>query len=192
MDPTRFVLGAWAAPDPALRSAQHFKISWFLPVLLVAILGGCSSGLDGVEKRLGSMRDEITALQNQNDRLVERVDALELRRVQAATPPAPAAAAKAATTERPPLKIVRLVPGEGEQGAAPTGDASAGESADDPGPRTVIRGRGSNVEGRLATGELMPGGPSEGEGRRRKSSASETETSQTKDSESPKRDSKGN
>ena len=162
----------------------------FVPLLLCLPLGGCSSGLDGVEKRLGSMRDEITALQNQNDRLVERVDALELRRAQAAAAPAPAA--KATTTERPPLKIVRLVPGEGEQGAAPTGDASAGETADDPGPRTVIRGRGSNVEGRLATGELMPGVTGEGEGRRRKSSASEAETGQTKDSESPKRDSKGN
>ena len=47
--------------------------------LSLGALLGCSSGLEGVQKRLSSMQDEITRLQNQNDRLVERVDAMEVR-----------------------------------------------------------------------------------------------------------------
>lgn len=142
---------------------------------------GCSSGLDGVEKRLSAMREEITALQNQNDRLVERMDALEVKQARAEAK-SKAPVASEATTERPPLKVVRLEPGA-EPGAPQTGDVAAGEAADDPSPRTVIRGRGSNVEGRLASGELLASS-TEPEGRHRKSN--DGESSRSKD-ESPKK-----
>ena len=51
--------------------------------LVLSSLLGCSSGLEGVQKRLSSMQDEIVRLQNQNDRLVERVDAMEERETKA-------------------------------------------------------------------------------------------------------------
>jgi hypothetical protein len=157
------------------------------PLLAAPLLaGGCGSGLSGVEQRLASMREEITPLQNQNDRLVERVDALELRQSRAA-PPVSSAQPAAGVSERPPLKIVRLVPGEGEPGSVQTGDVASGEAADDPGPRTVIRGRGSNIEGRLASGELIaePEPP-----KRRKAAGAGGDAGQTRNDESP-RDSKG-
>ncbi len=111
-------------------------------VALVTLLG-CSSGLEGVEKRLSSMQDEITRLQNQNDRLVERVDAMEVREAkQASAAPAPAPAAQP-TSERPSLKVVKVVPGDDSGMPSPqVGTQPPGEAADDPSPRPLIKLRG--------------------------------------------------
>jgi hypothetical protein len=114
---------------------------------------GCSSGLEGVEKRLGSMQDEITKLQNQNDRLVERVDAMEVREAKAEK--AAKAAAPVASAERPSLKVVKVVPEDTSGMPSPqVGTPAPGEAADDPSPRPVIklRGGGKN-EGKSSKGE---------------------------------------
>jgi hypothetical protein len=110
--------------------------------LAAAGLLGCSSGLEGVEKRLSSMQDEITRLQNQNDRLVERVDAMEVRDSKAT---APKAASGAAPSERPSLKVVKVVPEDTAGMPSPqVGTQAPGEAADDPSPRPLIKLRGSS------------------------------------------------
>ncbi|HYP88421.1 MAG TPA: hypothetical protein VEQ59_09710 [Polyangiaceae bacterium] len=108
----------------------------------VALLGGCSSGLDGVDKRLSAMQDEIAKVQNQNDRLVERLDAVELRQAKsevAAKPSAPVVS----SSERPSLKVVKVVPEDTSGMPSPqVGTVPANEAADDPSPRPVIKLRG--------------------------------------------------
>lgn len=125
--------------------------------LLVGGLFGCSSGLEGVEKRLSSMQDEITRLQNQNDRLVERVDAVEevQQSKKARTDKSAAAAQTTSTSERPSLKVVKVVPEDNSGMPTPQiGTQAPGDAADDPTPRPVIKLRGgSKPEARDGKGE---------------------------------------
>jgi hypothetical protein len=114
--------------------------------LSLGALLGCSSGLEGVQKRLSTMQDEITRLQNQNDRLVERVDAMEVReaKVAPAGKSRPTAPASASGSERPSLKVVKVVPEDTSGMPSPqVGTQAPGEAADDPSPRPVIKLRGS-------------------------------------------------
>jgi hypothetical protein len=142
-----------------LRKIYDPMAMTFSPHVLVlgsclAALGqlGCSSGLEGVEKRLGSMQDEITKLQNQNDRLVERVDAMEVREAKAdkaAKVPSATAAA-----ERPSLKVVKVVPEDTSGMPSPqVGTPPPGEAADDPSPRPVIKLRGGGKNEGKSKGE---------------------------------------
>ncbi|MFZ5889449.1 MAG: hypothetical protein ACOY0T_00120 [Myxococcota bacterium] len=92
-----------------------------------------------MDKRLASLRDDITRLQADNDRLDERVDALEAR-PQPAAAPAPAAGKPSdGETSRPPLKVVKLVPNAAPTGDASSGDVPADERVDAPGNRPMIR-----------------------------------------------------
>jgi hypothetical protein len=115
---------------------------------LAALLGGCSSGLEGVDKRLSAMQDEITKVQSQNDRLVERIDAMETRQgtaeraAKAATPSTPSAA------ERPSLKVVKVLPEDSAGMPTPQiGTQAPGDAADDPSPRPLIKLRGGTGKG---------------------------------------------
>jgi hypothetical protein len=123
LKPTSVALGCWVA----------------------ALLSGCSSGLEGVDKRLSAMQDEITKVQNQNDRLVERLDAVEARQARVDSSPKAALAANAApTSERPSLKVVKVVPEDTAGMPSPqVGTQAPGDAADDPSPRPVIKLRGS-------------------------------------------------
>lgn len=138
-------------PTPACNSL------WTTGVCLAALgLFGCSSGLEGVEKRLSTMQDEITRLQNQNDRLVERVDAIEVRDAKAVRSGKPAPAAS--NNERPSLKVVKVVPEDtsGMPSSPQVGTPAPGEAADDPSPRPVIKVRGGGAKtesGRDGKGE---------------------------------------
>lgn len=114
------------------------------------LLVGCSSDRDAMEKRLGSLREDITRLQADNDRLGERVGRLEVTSTPALAPTAGAAQAAAdqpastAKLERPPLKVIRLVPHDApavSTGVA-SGDVTADERPDAPGTRPLIRLRG--------------------------------------------------
>jgi hypothetical protein len=115
--------------------------------LLLPTAAGCASDRDAIDKRMAALREDITRMQAENDRLGERVDALEAKGSSA---PAKTAAAPEAKVERAPLKVVKLVPGDGP---VPSGDAEAVELAADerpdaPGTRPVIRLRGKGEEGR--------------------------------------------
>jgi hypothetical protein len=117
--------------------------AWVLSYgLALASLTGCSSGLEGVDKRLAAMQDEIAKMQNQNDHLVERIDAVEVRQAKAETAAKPAALASS-TSERPSLKVVKVVPEDNSGMPSPqVGSPPPGEAADDPSPRPVIKLRG--------------------------------------------------
>ena len=118
-----------------------------LLLCLAATLGGCSSGLEGVDKRLAAMQEEITKLQSQNDQLVERVDAVEVRQANAA-PTKQAAPAAPGVTERPSLKVVKVVPDDSSGMPSPQiGNQAPGDAADDPSPRPVIKLRGGGDKG---------------------------------------------
>ena len=127
--------------------------------MALASLTGCSSGLEGVDKRLAAMQDEISKMQSKNDRLVERVDAMEARQAKAETKAKPAAVASgSSTSERPSLKVVKVVPEDTSGMPSPhVGSPPPGEAADDPSPRPVIKLRGS-------TGKSAEKGEGKGEG----------------------------
>ncbi|MCA9593009.1 MAG: hypothetical protein KC776_06845 [Myxococcales bacterium] len=109
-------------------------------VAMGGALAGCGSNKDNVEKRLSELRDEIVRLQNNQDRLAERVMAVELARMQ--EPAAKPKAAAAERVERPPLKVIRLEPDA--PAAAPREPSAEEKSQDDASdaPRPVIRVRG--------------------------------------------------
>ena len=115
--------------------------------LAAAALVGCSSGLEGVDKRLSAMQDEISKMQNQNDHLVERIDAMEVRQASSerAAKPSPATPG---VSERPSLKVVKVLPEDTSGMPSPhVGSPPPGEAADDPSPRPVIKLRGSTGKG---------------------------------------------
>lgn len=115
-----------------------------LLLCLAAASSGCGSGLAGVDKRLGAMQDEITKLQSQNDRLVERIDAVEVRQAQSERAGTPAKVAPN-VNERPSLKVVRVVPDDNSgMPSSQVGTPAPGDAADDPSPRPVIKLRGSD------------------------------------------------
>jgi hypothetical protein len=118
------------------------------PVLLVLLCGclgsfGCSSDHEAMEKRLASLRDDITHLQAENDRLNERVDGLESK---SAVAEKPISAAPVARQEHPALRVVKLEPGDALALSEPA-DLPADERADAPGNRPVIRLRGGKDGG---------------------------------------------
>jgi hypothetical protein len=117
--------------------------------LALAALSGCSSGLEGVDKRLAAMQDEISKMQNQNDHLVERIDAMEVRQAKVETAkPAAATVATSTTSERPSLKVVKVVPEDTSGIPSPhVGSPAPGEAADDPSPRPLIKLRGGSGKG---------------------------------------------
>jgi hypothetical protein len=89
-----------------MSSVRSIPLVW--PALALA-LAGCAGKSQALEKRLADLEAQLTQVQNENDRLTERVGSLELQR---ATPPQPQAAAseEPAVIERPPLKVIRMEP----------------------------------------------------------------------------------
>lgn len=122
----------------------------FVCSLILGAVSGCGSDRDAMDKRLNALRDDIARLQADNDRLGERVDALEARPAPAVAPVSNAATAKDDSSARPPLKVVKLVPNAAPAGDSTSGDVPADERVDAPGNRPVIRlyGRESRDERR--------------------------------------------
>jgi len=123
--------------------------AWVLSYCLaLTCVTGCGSGLEGVDKRLAAMQEEISKVQSKNDQLVERLDAVEARQAKAesnAAKPA-ATAASSNTSERPSLKVVKVVPEDTSGMPSPhVGSPPPGEAADDPSPRPVIKLRGGTT-----------------------------------------------
>jgi hypothetical protein len=123
----------------------------FVCSLILGAVSGCGSDRDAMDKRLNGLRDDIARLQADNDRLSERVDALEAHPAPAAAPVAQTASEpKTDSSARPPLKVVKLVPNASPAGDSTSGDVPADERVDAPGNRPVIRvyGRESRDERR--------------------------------------------
>jgi outer membrane murein-binding lipoprotein Lpp len=103
------------------------NISWALVLLVPSalVVAGCGSSKDSVEKKLSSLRDEVTLLQNEHDRMAERMQALEIKAMQAAPQRAAAAEEPEERVVRPQLRVVKVGPGSEAESA----DAPAEESA---------------------------------------------------------------
>jgi hypothetical protein len=71
--------------------------------LVLGLAPACASDRDAIDRRLAGLSDDISRLQATNDRLMQRVDALELER---STRREPAATAAAPPIEHPPRKVV--------------------------------------------------------------------------------------
>ena len=89
-----------------------------------------------MEKRLNALRDDISHLQADNDRLTERLDGLEAKGRE------PSKAASAAPTEpaRPNLRVVKLSPDNNVVQA--NSEVLPEDRPDAPGNRPMIRVRG--------------------------------------------------
>lgn len=112
-----------------------------------ALLFGCAvsgcGGSDALKKQVTSLETQLTAVRADEDRLEERLAALEL----ASTIPSHASSAR--TPERvdhPRLKVIHLSP-EDEASAAtePSDESSTSPSKAAPSRRPIIRGTGDRV-----------------------------------------------
>ena len=124
---------------------------WLCALVLSASLGtsACGGGdADAMKKRIASLQDEMTLLQNDVDRLEERLAAVETR-----PPVQPSAGAReqaSGTLERPRLKVIKLGPGASPATARPTTEEPVSEPEDTDEPRPVIRGSGDRIESELS------------------------------------------
>lgn len=131
-----------------MRSACFLALARVAAPLVVAAVAGCSSEKDPMDRQLSKLRDQIAELQNETDRMGERVDAMEARQASAARQADDRAVAQASsgTLSRPKLKVVRVEPG-GEM-AGDEGVASNDAAQESDGPRVVIQGEGKSLETR--------------------------------------------
>jgi hypothetical protein len=110
--------------------------------LVLGIVCGCASDRNTIDRRLAGLSDDISRLQATNDRLMQRVDALELERTQRRERPADAAPAPT-VVEHAPLRVVKVEPPRGTQTQDNIGrEVAPEERPDAPGERPVIRVRG--------------------------------------------------
>jgi hypothetical protein len=149
-----------------------------LAALLCSVLG-CSSDKDHMEKQLSKLREEVSHLQSDTDRMGERLDAMEVR--QAAVPHyAEERVAQGPTTlSRPKLKVVRVEPGA-ESAVAETEPADAPPDADS-GPRVLIQGEGKSLESRT-----LPAAPVAAKSAKPETSKPKPETEKSKKADGPK------
>lgn len=129
-----------------MRSACFFALARVAAPFLVAFVAGCSTEKDPMERQLSKLHEQIAELQNETDRMGERVDAVEARQASAArqSDDRVVAAASSGTLVRPKLKVVRVEPGAELAGDDMT---AAGDQEND-GPRVVIQGEGKSLETR--------------------------------------------
>lgn len=136
---------AWAMIASILRTAA-------LGVWLGSALGCAAHG--GVVQQVAELERKLTELAAKNHALEERLTAVEETASQSAATAAEVARSAPDASDRPQLKVVRLLPepadgGEGDaasEGALPSSGAPANDDSD--APRPMIRGdrRGVTIE----------------------------------------------
>ncbi len=119
---------------------------------LLPLISGCATSSDAIEKKLSTLREEIQKLQNENDRVSERLEAIELRqaRDEAKTSEVKTAKEESGVVTRPRLKVLHLSP-EGGPEEAPSEPAS-GPAAPEGAPRMMLKGQGKDLELRQGGG----------------------------------------
>jgi hypothetical protein len=122
----------------------------FSTLVLLFSTAGCASDRDAIDKRMAGLREDITRLQAENDRLGDRIDALEVKNSAPVSKNAAAPGAAEPKVERAPLKVVKLLPGDAPTGTADADapELAADERPDAPGTRPVIRLRGKDADSR--------------------------------------------
>lgn len=111
-----------------------------------------------MKKRVTSLQDEVTLLQNDVDRLEERLAAVESWPRSQQTSEKDEQAAPG-TIERPRLKVIRLEPGASSAAPQQSTEAPSRSSEDADESRPVIRGTGDRIESDLPS---APGGGDHG------------------------------
>jgi hypothetical protein len=140
----------WAAMKALARSPLSLL---GLFTLLFPVISGCATSSDAIEKKLSSLREEIQKLQNENDRVGERLEAIELRQAREEAKGTEVKTAKedSGVVSRPPLKVLRLSPeGNSEEGQAEPATPPAAGS--DSAPRMMLKGQGKDLELRQGGG----------------------------------------
>jgi hypothetical protein len=135
-----------------MRAASRRTIHGATATLcLGAILAtGCGSGAR-LEKQIADLRQELVRVHNDNDRLEERLSALEAE--QTARARQQARDGKPAPATHPPLKVVRLEPEEAVASEPESTVVTAAQLASpdptnkdqDSAPRPMIKGTGQKV-----------------------------------------------
>lgn len=110
-----------------------------LAVLSSPWLAGCA-GSDGLKKQVAGLETQVTAMRADQDRLEERLAALELSATQTARSGGAPAAER---IERPRLKVIHLSPDDEAPAAEPEREPAPG--ANDNARRPIIRGTGDRV-----------------------------------------------
>jgi hypothetical protein len=109
---------------------------------------GCGGGnKETLEKKVKGLQDEVTRLQNSQDRVAERLQAIEIQAMREKPSASATAPAKdePATVSRPPLKIVKLAPGPAG-GGEPVADVVEPQPDDDAtSTRPVLRDYGAKA-----------------------------------------------
>jgi hypothetical protein len=133
---------------PEISTIAAMRTIFLCSVMLLT--AACGGNKDALEKRVSGLQEEVTRLQNGNDRLAERLQALELSMMRSE----PRAATEKPPSDdrvvRPPLKVVHMGPGsEGaveEEAPEPTAQPEA--------PRPVLKDHGSSRAGRGGVGQV--------------------------------------
>lgn len=116
------------------------RTTWIAVLVLAPAIFGCGSS-DRLKKQVSGLETQLTALRADQDRLEERLAAVEL---SSSVPSHTAPAAAAERVERPRLKIIHLSPDDQEppEKAVEPPATSAPDSA---ARRPIIRGTGDRV-----------------------------------------------
>lgn len=130
------------AYDRAMRSRCVENLRSVAVLALFLPLAACAGEHDTVEKQLAKLRAQVAEVQNENDRMSERLDAMEAQRASAPPPDQRVASAEPEAVTRPRLKVVRVDP-EGD-----SAELAAAESEAEAAPRVVIQGEGKSLETR--------------------------------------------
>ncbi len=107
--------------------------------LAASVFVGCAGANASAQRQLEEMRREIHEIQSDNDRLNERVTALELASA------GPSEADQPGEDDRPELEVVRLSPDEPPDDLGGRMEAPQDPPQDPDAPPTVIRAEGDRV-----------------------------------------------
>ena len=102
---------------------------------------GCGGANSAAERQMEQFRKDISKMQADNDRVNERLSALELSKPGGV----PDAKAKGTQSDAPKLQVVKLTPGEDPDDPSGAQDEAMPESPDTSEP-TVIRAEGSRSQ----------------------------------------------
>ncbi len=95
-----------------------------------------------MKKQVAGLETQVTTMRADQDRLEERLAALELTSSQAARGPSSPAAER---VERPRLKVIHLAPDDEGAAAEPANEPAPSAPSDSAAHRPIIRGTGDRV-----------------------------------------------
>jgi tol-pal system protein YbgF len=136
-----------------MRPLLSSSLSIALVLTLGASVTACAGQSQATKKHLADLEDTVTRLQNGQDRLEERLVALELNSRQHHQKKESASASEPSDPARPELAVVKLAPGGSQDAEAPGRGEIDMPPADPPpesddGPRPVLRASG-HEQGRI-------------------------------------------